>query len=393
MSSRISKEELTDAVKKVLPSITEFRHDLHRRPAVMFKETEAFTAIRSRLKNFPGEVFPPYLETDTVALLKGVSPGKNVTLRADIDGLPLKDTSGVPWSSETGASHSCGHDGHTAILMGALEVLSFFRDRLKGSVRFVFQPAEEEGGGGKLLVEKGMLKGDPPADAVFGLHGWPGVPLGRFVSIPGPMMAAADRFTITVKGRGGHGARPNKALDPVPAAAEIIQSLQTIVSRNLDPQYPGVVSVCTIHGGEASNVIPDTVVMEGTTRYFDLPAGDLIKKRMETIVKGIGTACGMNIEFDYRPGYIPLVNDAAMVTFARDTVTEYLGRDAWQDSGERSMGAEDFSYYLQEVPGAFLRLGLGDDSADLHNSSFDFNDAALEPGIVALCGLAINTLS
>ena len=393
MNNAVTKEELKKKVEEVLPNSIELRHVLHRKAAVKFQEYEAFNLIRERLEGFPLTVLPPYLETDTVALLYGQGKGKNVTLRADIDALPLKDTSGTPWASETEASHSCGHDGHTAILMGALEVLSSFQDRIKGSVRFVFQPAEEEGGGGKMMVEKGMLRDEPKADAVFALHGWPGIPVGTLFSRPGAMMAAADRFTIRVKGRGGHGARPEKAVDPVVTSAELITALQTIVSRNIEPTQAGVVSVCMVHGGQANNVIPDEVVMEGTTRYFAPAVGSIIKTRMEETVRHICASKGAEGTIEYRRGYIPLVNDPNMVAFAEGVVKKYLHREAWLEREEQTTGAEDFSFYLRDVPGAFLRLGLGEDSADLHNSRFDFNDEAIRAGITALCGIVLEMLS
>lgn len=393
MAQHITKDELENKVEEVLPGIREFRHQLHRKASVKFHEYEAFNLIRDRLKEFPLTIFPQYLETDTVALLYGKNEGKNVTLRADIDALPLKETSGVPWASETDASHSCGHDGHTAMLMGAVEVLESYTDRIKGSVRFVFQPAEEEGGGGKMMVEKGLLKDKPKADAVFGLHGWPGIPVGSLLSQPGVMMAAADRFTIVVRGRGGHGARPEKTIDPVAASASIINSLQTIVSRNIEPTQSGVISVCTIHGGTANNVIPDEVVLEGTTRYFIPEIGDLIRRRMEEVVQNVSAAAGAEADFDYRPGYIPLVNNGEMVDFVRRVVKKYLSIDSWLDRQEQTMGAEDFSFYLRDVPGAFIRLGLGEDSADLHNPKFDFNDDALKAGIITLSGIALEMLA
>ena len=266
------------------------------------------------------------------------------------------------------------------------------RDHLHGSVRFVFQPAEEETGGGRRMVEKGLLDTEPRPAAVFALHGWPGVRLGSIASAPGPMLAAADRFTIRVTGKGTHGARPHAGVDPVLTASQLVLALQGVVSRSIDPLKPAVLSVCSIHGGRASNVIPTEVVMEGTTRYFDASLKDELRRRMEEIVRGVCAAAGAAGSLEYEEGYIPLVNDAAMVGLAREVVEKRLGASEWIEGIAPSMGAEDFAYYLGKVPGAFLRLGLGEGSADLHNPAFDFDDRALRSGITIMCGLALEVL-
>jgi amidohydrolase len=280
-----------------------------------------------------------------------------------------------------------------AMLLGAAKVLEGMKGDLAGNVRFVFQPAEEEALGGKVLVEKGLLDLEPRPDVAFALHGWPGVSRGCLASAPGPMMAAADRFTLTVKGRGGHAALPHRAADPVAAAAQVVVSLQTVVSRSVDPQEAAVVSVCRIEGGRTSNVIPDQVVMEGTTRYFNRALGPFLRDRIDRIAAGICAAAGCAHELAYEEGYIPLVNDPSAVAAARDTVTSYLGPEAWAAENPRTMGAEDFAFFLAKVPGALLRLGLGEDWPPLHSPGFDFNDESLEPGITALAGLAIDVCS
>jgi amidohydrolase len=280
-----------------------------------------------------------------------------------------------------------------AILFGTARVLEGLAEQLSGSVRFVFQPAEEEACGGRDLVAKGLLDLEPRPDVAFALHGWPGVARGCLSSAPGAMMAAADRFTLTIKGRGGHAALPHRAADPVAAAAQVIVSLQTIVSRSVDPEEAAVVSVCRIEGGRTSNVIPDTVVMEGTTRYFNRALGPFLRARIEAISAGVCAAAGCTPELDYQDGYIPLVNDPAAVETARRVVTERVGPQAWISDHPRTMGAEDFAFYLDKVPGALLRLGLGEDWPPLHSPAFDFNDQSLEPGIIALTGLALDVCS
>ena len=390
----LSRSELRRRVTAVLPEVTEMRHSLHRIPELHFEEKETAAYLRQKLAGTQLEVLPPLMDTDTVALLRGGSPGRTVLLRSDIDALPVTEKSGKSWSStHHGKAHSCGHDGHMAMLYGAARVLEGLAGELSGAVRFVFQPAEEEACGGRTLVERGLLDLQPTPDLAFALHGWPGVPAGTIASAPGAMMAAADRFTLTVHGKGGHAALPHRAADPVVTAAQLITSFQTIVSRSVDPQEAAVVSVCRIEGGRTSNVIPDSVVMEGTTRYFNRALGPRLRERIERITDGICTAAGCTPELAYEEGYIPLVNDGAAVQVAQEAVERWLGAEAWSTDHPRTMGAEDFAFYLDKVPGALLRLGLGVDWQPLHSPGFDFNDQSLEAGITVLVGAAIGVCS
>jgi amidohydrolase len=387
---RIDPEGLRQRAAALAPEIVELRHELHRNPETRFKETDTARTIRAFLSDTRAEVLPPLIGTDTVALLRGRSPGRNVLLRADIDALPLQDKSALPWRSmREGSSHACGHDGHTAMLLGAAKLLDGLADELAGSVRLVFQPAEEEEGGGRLMIAKGLLDVESRPDAAFALHGWTGMPARAIGAAGGAVMAAADRFVLTVKGRGGHGALPHRAADPVLAAAELVTSLQAVVSRSVDPLEPAVLSVCAIHGGHASNVIPDEVTLEGTVRYFDRSLRALIEERMERIAGGVCAAHGCAHSLVYEAGYIPLVNDAGMVDFARRVAEGLFGAGTWDDASPRTMGAEDFAYYLEKVPGALLRLGLGEEWPRLHSPQFDFNDEAIETGIALLAGLAL----
>ncbi len=419
-----TRGELPERVEAVLPAAAELRHALHRIPEPGLEERQTAELLRAYLRPLPLEILPSPLPTATVALLRGAAPGAaaaagqgapglpstsgkaalergvcaaglpNVTLRADIDALPLAEASGAAWSSKRpGFAHACGHDGHMAILAGAAQVLAGLAGRLAGSVRFVFQPAEEELGGGRSLVEAGLLEAEPRAGAVFALHGWPGLPLGLLASRAGPIMAAADRFTLAVNGRGGHGARPHLTVDPVVAAARVIEGLQTIPSRSVDPLEPVVVSVCSIHGGNANNVIPGEVVMEGTTRFFNPALQPFLRRRMEEILRGACLSAGAEHALDYRPGYPATVNDGRMVDLARRAVTAALGASRWAGDLPPAMTAEDFAYYLQRVPGAYLWLGLGESCPGLHHPAFDFPDAALRSGILALCAIALEYLA
>jgi amidohydrolase len=396
----IDPGELRGRIERVLPEITEIRRCLHRIPETKLEERQTSKMIRELIAGTRIELLEPYLGTDVVGLLQGDRPaprsGKrpNVTLRSDIDALPIKENSGRSWSSQhEGRAHSCGHDGHMAILIGTLKVLDSLADRFAGSVRFVFQPAEEEAGGGKMMVDRGLLEAEPVPQAVFALHGWPGIPTGRIAATPGAAMAAQDRFRITVKGKGGHGAIPHRTIDPVVTAAQVVTGLQTVISRSLEPTQAGVVSVCTIHGGTTSNVIPDEVTMEGTTRYFDKRVQSLIRSRMEAVVGGICQSAGAAYTFLYTEGYIPLVNDPEKVEFLREVVEAYLGGDAWFPGLPPVMGAEDFAFYLDKVPGVFLRLGLGEQWPGLHSAGFDFNDEAIGAGITVMSALALETLA
>jgi amidohydrolase len=244
-----------------------------------------------------------------------------------------------------------------------------------------------------MMVERGLLEAEPKPAAVFALHGWAGIPVGTIAATPGPALAAQDRFRIKVIGKGGHGAVPHKTVDPIVTSAQIIGGLQTIVSRSIEPVAPGVVSVCTIHGGTTSNVIPDEVLLAGTTRYFDKQVQSLIRSRMDEVIRGICSSAGATYTFDYEEGYIPLVNTPEKVEFLQEVVESYLGKKAWISDMPPVMGAEDFAFYLDKIPGVFLRLGLGEDSPSLHSAEFDFNDRAIEAGITVMSALALETLN
>jgi amidohydrolase len=327
------------------------------------------------------------------ASLPGRSPSRCVLLRADIDALPLEEKRDRPWKSQApGCAHACGHDGHMAMLAGAVAVLAGLAERFAGTVRFVFQPGEEEVGGGLRLIARGLLEAEPRPQAAFALHGWPGLPEGRLAALPGPAMAAADGFTIVVHGRGGHGARPHLAIDPILTAAQLVTSLQSIVSRNVDPLEPAVISVCNLRAGNASNVIPAEARLEGTVRYFNPDLKHLLRTRLAEVVRGVCEAAGAEHEFEYHDGYIALMNDPGQVAFAHETIQAYLGPEVWHSDPSRTTAAEDFAFYLQRVPGALLLLGLGEGWPALHNPDFDFNDRVLEPGIAALASLALESL-
>jgi amidohydrolase len=397
-TSGIAPNELKERIRGLLPDLTALRHRLHQMPELGLEEVKTAELVRDRLAAVGVELLPPYLKTDVVGLLRGRAKAQGepgcVLLRAELDALPIEEKKERDWKSRNpGRAHACGHDGHMTMLLGAAEVLAGLSDRFAGAVRFVFQPGEEERGGGLKLIQHGLLDAEPPPTAAFALHGWPGIPEGTLAANPGPAMAATDVFAVTIKGKGGHGAKPHTTIDPIVTAAQAIVCLQTIVSRNIDPAEPAVVSVCTIQGGRATNVIPEQVRLEGTVRYFNPDLKHLIRTRIDEVIRGACEAAGAEAVTEYRDGYIALVNDPGLVRFARETVKAYLGGTAWFEDLQRTMGAEDFAFYLEKVPGAMLMLGLGEGWPNLHSSDFDFNDHVLETGILTLVSLALKRLA
>lgn len=380
-------------VDKVLPDIVSIRHTIHQNPELALEEYDTAALIRKTLESTGMRLLEPFLKTDVVAILEGKGAGRNVTLRADIDALPLQEKTGLPHQSKrNGLMHACGHDGHTATLIGSALVLSELKDQLGGSVRFVFQPGEEVVAAGKDLVSKGALR-DPEPDAVFALHALSGIPEGSIASRPGVLLAAADFFKITVQGKGAHGSSPEASIDPILIAARIVEALQTIASRRVSALDSAVVSVCRICGGTNSNIIPSSVELEGTTRYLDPETGKKIPGYMEQIIKGVCESMGASYEFSYTSTYIPTINNHNIVALGKKVTEDVLGASSWIELNSPSMAAEDFAYYIRDYPGAMFRLGMGKESATLHNPHFDFNDSALKNGILFLVSAALETLS
>lgn len=366
---------------EILPGIIEFRHALHRIPEMAGAEFETARAIRERLAGLDLEVLPPFLGTDVVAILHGRGPGRNVTLRADIDALRVHEETGAVYASRhDGRMHACGHDGHAAMVMGAAELLASRRDSFDGSVRFVWQPGEENRAMGRDLIEAGALE-NPRADLVTALHGMPGLPVGVLALRNGAMMASCAHFKVTIRGRGGHSSRPHQAIDPVVAAAAIVVELQSVVSRRIDPQQAAVLSVCRIAGGELANVIPDEVVLEGTARALDMKVAAALETGLREVVEAVSRAHRTRCEIDYRLAYPVTLNAPSPTALARRVIRETVGDERFVELAASSMEAEDFAYYLQRYPGVYVKLGTGENCPALHNSKFDFPDAALAAGI------------
>ncbi len=386
----MSKKRIEDIVDQILPEVIALRHTIHRNPELAGNEVSTSTLIRKTLSSTNIEILPPFLGTDVVGLLKGKEKGRNVALRADIDALPMQELNDLPYkSSIDGIMHACGHDGHTAMLIGAAMALDKLRDELKGTVRFVFQPGEEIAAMGKELVDAGALK-NPEPDAVFAMHAQSGYPVGSLISRKGTITAASGFFKLRVIGKGGHGSKPELTVDPILCACRIVESLQSIISRNIDPQDAGIISVCRFEGGRNGNVIPEEVILEGTTRFLDSRIGEQIQSLMERTIRGICLASGATYEFDYKVPYIPSVNNSLCVEAARKVTEKYFGKDMWFEMDRSCLGGEDFAFYLRDYPGAFCFIGMGVDSPAYHNPKFDFKDEAIRNGVIYLVAMVLD---
>jgi len=375
-------KQIEKEIQDILPEIKEIRHYLHEHPELSLKEFNTSQFIREYLQALEIKVFDPFLETDVVALMSGKSEGKNVTLRADIDALPLQEKNDCSYrSTKNNVMHACGHDGHAAMLLGAVKVLEKLKSKFSGSVRFVFQPGEEIVAAGRDLVEKAILE-NPKADAVLAIHAWPGIPLGMICSKPGPIMAAADLFRIVVKGKGGHGSKPEEAIDPILIASRIVNSLYLIPSRKFNALDAVVISICKIHGGANANVIPDQAILEGTVRYFSKSVGEKMPAIFENVISKECESWGASYEIEYTQPYMPTRNDPDIVNTGKQITKEFIGESSWIDLDEPVMSSEDFSYFIDKNPGAMFFLGMGENSSSLHSGSFNFNDDALMSGVL-----------
>jgi len=359
----------------------EWRRDIHAHPELGFQEQRTSELVASRLESFGIEVHRGIGKTGVVGVLKNGTSERSVGLRADMDALPIQEANRFPHRSRhEGVMHACGHDGHTAMLLGAAKHLARSRG-FDGSVHFIFQPAEEGIGGARAMVEDGLFRRFA-CDAIFGMHNRPGMALGRFAVRSGPMMAGGAFFDIDVAGRGAHGARPESGIDPVLAAAHIATALQSIVSRNVRPVETAVLSVTQIHAGDAYNVIPQSARLCGTVRAFSTEVMEMIGRNMARIAEGVAGGFGASAKTDFRAVFPPLVNDANEAEFAAGVCSELVGAGNVRRDPPLIMASEDFSYMLAEVPGCYINIGNGDGegACEVHNPSYDFNDAALPYG-------------
>lgn len=386
---------LSDDVRAVAPDVVAIRRDVHRHPEAGFQEKRTADLIERKL-SAAGIEHRRIAGTGVLATIHGAKPGKTILARADIDGLPVTELNEVPYRSQVpGMMHACGHDGHVAAALGAAAILAKRRDRLAGTIKFMFQPAEEGPGGALPMIEAGILD-KPKVDAAFAMHMWNDLNVGQIGARPGPVFASADEFSIKITGKGGHGAAPHQTIDPVVAAAHVTLALQTIVSRRVHPLKSAVVTVGQIQGGVRHNIISDTATLIGTCRALEKPVRSLIQKEVAAIAKGVAGALGAKAEIEWWHGYPPTVNDAAMTKLVSDAATEVVGRQNVV-AQEITMGAEDMSYVLDRVPGCYWLLGSANPKKGLdyphHSARFDFDESSLPIGVEVWVRIAERVLS
>ncbi|KAE8759380.1 amidohydrolase [Paraburkholderia madseniana] len=371
------------------PELIRIRRHLHANPELRFEEQRTSDYIASLLDDWGIPVVRGIGGYGLVGVLRHGTSERSIGLRADMDALPMHEANTFAHASRySGKMHACGHDGHTAMLLGAARYLSQHR-HFDGTVNFIFQPAEEGGCGARLMIEDGLFN-RCPMDAVFGVHNWPGMPAGNFGIRPGALMASSNTFEVHINGRGSHAGQPHRSADPVMVAVQIAQAWQTIVSRNVDPNESAVLSVTQIHAGSAVNVIPEQAMLNGTVRSFSVDVLDMIESRMRTVAEGIAAAFDIELTFNFTRIYPALVNHAAEAALAGNVMRDLVGAANVDENVERTMTSEDFAFYMLHKPGAYAFIGNGDGSArlpgqagglcQLHSASYDFNDALLPLG-------------
>ncbi len=371
--------------------IIDLRRDIHREPELGFGTEKTAQKVLAALDGLPLNIQTGVAENGIVATLKGEGEGPTVGLRADMDALPIHEETGLPFASETdGRMHACGHDGHTSMLVGAAHALSGMREHLNGTVKFVFQPAEEGGGGGRVMVEEGVAE---DMDSIFALHLWPGLPFGTAGTKAGPIMAAADAFEVEVRGRGGHGAMPHLTVDAIAISAQIVTALQTVVAREVDPVEPAVLTVGEIEAGSAFNIIPETARLGGTVRTLNEDLRRSMPQRIEELARGVARGMRGDAELDYTFSYPVTVNDEASASLALGVIGDLFGEDDALKLPNPTMGAEDFAFFLEKLPGAFIWLGIGEEVSGLHTPTFAFDEETLPKGSALLAALALRSLS
>jgi amidohydrolase len=380
--------KVIDSLVTQAPSIAAIRRDIHAHPELCFEEIRTADLVAQKLTEWGIPIHRGMGKTGVVGILKNGSSDKAIGLRADMDALPMQEFNQFAHASQhAGKMHACGHDGHVAMLLAAAQHLSKHKN-FDGTVYFIFQPAEEGGGGAREMIRDGLFE-KFPMQAVYGMHNWPGLAQGHFALSAGPVMASSNEFKITIHGKGCHAALPHNGIDPVLVACQMVQAFQTIISRNKKPVDAGVISVTMIHTGEATNVVPDHCELQGTVRTFSIEVLDMIEQRMRDIAQHTCAAFGATCTFEFERNYPPTINHPAESAFAREVMASIVGADNVTPQ-EPTMGAEDFSYMLQATPGAYCFIGNGDGvhremghgegPCTLHNPNYDFNDALIPLG-------------
>ncbi|AOT71488.1 M20 metallopeptidase family protein [Geosporobacter ferrireducens] len=388
-------ERIIELSKKYYDEMVELRHQFHMYPEIGFEEKRTSETIVKVLKKLGIEFTANVAKTGVVGIIKGKCPGKTVLLRADMDALVLQEEANVPYKSRIpGRMHACGHDGHTAGLLGAAMILNELKDELKGNIKLVFQPAEENDGGAKPMIEEGILE-NPTVDAAFGCHLWGGTQEGHIHVKHGAVMAAPDKFTFRIIGKGGHGAMPHLAVDSISIAVQAINNMQTIVSRRINPLTPVVISFCSIHGGESHNILPNEVEVVGTVRIFDEDLRQWIPKAMEEILEGVTKSQGANYTFEYIERFPPLINDYQMTDLVSKAVGKIVGDERVSEAPEPNMGGEDFAYFCQKVPASFFFVGISKDLKNPvchHHPEFQWDDKNLLTVAQSMAQVAVDFL-
>jgi len=389
MTKKEGQMKLVEPILAYLPELQEIRRDLHAHPELCYEEQRTADVVAAKLTEWGIPIVRGLGVTGVVGIVKNGTSNRAIGLRADMDALPMQEINGFAHASRhPGKMHACGHDGHTAMLLGAAQHLAQHRN-FDGTVYLIFQPAEEGGGGARRMMIDGLFE-QFPMDAVYGMHNWPGIPEGHFGVVAGPMMASSNEFRVSVRGKGAHAAQPHRGIDPVMVAVQIAQAWQTIVSREKNPLESAVLSITQIHAGSATNVIPDEAELVGTVRTFSYEVLDLIQRRMEEIATGVAAAFNASVDFNFKRNYPPLINHPEQTAFAVEAMRAVVGADRVDTQVEPTMGAEDFAFMLQEKPGCYVFLGNGDGAhragghglgpCQLHNTSYDFNDNLLPIG-------------
>ena len=387
---------LRAAAGELLSEAIELRRRLHRRPELGLVLPETQKTVLEALDGLDVEVATGGSTSAVVATLHGERPGKTILLRADMDALPMPEETGLEFASEhEGRMHACGHDAHTAMLVAAARLLCERRKGLAGTIKFLFQPGEEGFGGARILVEEGLLDREPRVDAAFAIHVDPTLRPGAVLTRPGPFLASADVFSIDLKGRGGHGSMPHQAVDPVPVAAEIVMALQSFVTRRVDAFDPAVVSVTKLEAGTTHNVIPENAHLLGTLRTVSERTRERVRAGIQRVVEGVASAHGVEAAFHLLPGYPVTTNDERFTAFTQEVAGRVLGQDAVVPMPAPFMGAEDFSYILDCVPGTMVFLGVrpaGDRLAPIHSNKMVLEESAMAAGIALHAGMALSFL-
>jgi hippurate hydrolase len=381
--------KLVEPVLAFQAELQQIRRDLHAHPELCYEEQRTADVVAARLTEWGIPVVRGLGITGVVGIIKNGSSTRAIGLRADMDALPLQEINSFEHASKhAGKMHACGHDGHTAMLLGAAHYLSQNRN-FDGTIYLVFQPAEEGGAGARRMIDDGLFE-QFPMDAIYGMHNWPGMAAGTFGVVAGPMMASSNEFRVVVKGKGAHAAQPHRGVDPIMVAVNIAQGWQTIVSREKSPLDTAVLSITQIHAGSATNIIPDEAVMIGTVRTFTTPVLDMMEQRMQAMATGIAAGFNATVDFGFKRNYPPLLNHPEQTAIAVEAMRAVVGLDKVNDNVEPTMGAEDFAFMLQAKPGCYVFLGNGEGDhraaghglgpCQLHNASYDFNDNLLPIG-------------